>query len=92
MSDGIVDHMPTEKRITRVEREVLSLYMCSFSNEGIRTQLVCKLTGLSEVAALLWLSELIDSERALAYSPDVVRRLRHRRGTRGRARANRRVA
>lgn len=77
--------------ITELERGILDLYAAAFSNESRRVALICERTGLTPGRAMMLVSELIDSERALAYSPIVVRRLRRRRDHRQRSRSRRAV-
>lgn len=76
-------------QITDTERAILDLYAAAFSNESRRVALICERTGLSPGRAMMLVSELIDSERAVKYSPIVVNRLRRQRDHRQRSRIRR---
>lgn len=78
-----------KQQISETERYVLDLYGSAFSNEARRVNLICEKTGLTPGRAMMMVSELIDSERGLAYSPAVVRRLRRQRDRRHRSRIRR---
>lgn len=79
------------QQITHLERRILDLYAQPFAVEERRIGLLRQLTGLGQAASLMLVSDLIETEHALAYSPTVVRRLLRHRDQRGSARRVRTV-
>ncbi len=74
--------MDEEQRLDRREREILALERRGFSGPGVKERAIREELGLAPVRYYQLLNALLDDERALAFDPVTVNRLRRVRDAR----------
>lgn len=74
--------MDDEHRLDRRERDILALEGRGFSGPGAKERAIREELGLAPVRYYQLLNALLDDERALAFAPVTVNRLRRIRGSR----------
>ncbi|WP_217236963.1 DUF3263 domain-containing protein [Streptomyces sp. AC555_RSS877] len=74
--------MDEEQRLDRREREILALERRGFSGPGVKERAIREELGLAPVRYYQLLNALLDDERALAFDPVTVNRLRRVREAR----------
>jgi hypothetical protein len=81
-----------QSRLEDVERRVLMFERQHWCYEGSKETAIRDLFGIEPTRYYELLSRLIDTEDALAFDPQLVKRLRRQRQERNRARSARRLA